>query len=325
MKTSTSASLLILLLCSIFLFQNCSSVSSVQPLPVDDSPMLREFPDFFQGEFKFVPSKNSSSSSNGSEIGDLYLKLALTDGHKLTVTRYFSFDDEQLKEYADYYQVQGDLLVFTNDSLSTLKKQLEDRKSTANNLSRSEEYKLERLEKQEEDGEIFKTYPLIKNNGRYNYNEQLLYTIDLKTNQMTMYTKNSMPDETKCVFKKYEDFYFVNTFNSKEKKWTCGILKVQNDDIIVSAIHFDNLQDNSDFYRSVANLIEVSKYDILIDPSASQFKSLMEDANFLEEFATLQRTSSSAVFKNYIWYIIGTVALIIVGFLITKRRKNTTA
>jgi hypothetical protein len=319
MKTKIRAFIAFLLFTTIFLFQNCSSVSSVKPLPTDDSPMLREFPSFMSGDFEFVPAKEGDTDNN---FGDLHLKFAITDNYKLAVTQYYTFDEALLKEHAKYYQVQGDLLVFKNDSLSNLKKQLEDKKSNNNSLSRFEANQLEDLKELEDDGEIFKTYPITKKHGKYAYNEQLVYNIDLKTNQMTMYYENNAPNEKKCVFKKYEDYYFFNAFDQKYKKWTTGILKKQGEDIAVSAIDFDNLQNNSDFYRSVANLIEVKQYNILIDPSASQFKSLMDDANFLEEFAVLKRVDSGFAITNYLWYILVSVAFIIFGFVTYNKRKK---
>ena len=123
MRTKIRAFIAFLLFTILFLFKNCSSVSSVKPLPTDDSPMLREFPSFMTGDFEFIPAKEGDANS---DFGDLHLKLTITDNYKLAVTRYYTFDEALLQENAKYYQVQGDLLVFKNDSLSNLKKQLED-------------------------------------------------------------------------------------------------------------------------------------------------------------------------------------------------------
>jgi LPXTG-motif cell wall-anchored protein len=321
MKTCIQTTIFFVLICSTLLFQNCSSVSSVKPLPTDDSSILREFPASFEGNFKYVPSKGGDEDK---QFGQLFLKLVLTDAYKLAVTSYYSFDEALLKKNAKYYRVQGDLLIYKNDSLSSLKRKLEDKKSTYKNLSSEEDYQLEKLATLEEDGKIFKTYPVTKKNGKYTYNEQLVYNIDLKTNQMTMYYENTAPNEKKCVFKKYGDYYFLNMFNEKSKDWTCGIFQEKSGNLVVSSIDFGNLRDQSDFYKNIANIVEIKKYDIVIDPSESQFKSLMEDANFLEEFAVLQRTSTSVGMTNYIWYILIAVILITGGIFMARKRKNAT-
>ncbi|MBC8757094.1 hypothetical protein H2O64_20645 [Kordia sp. YSTF-M3] len=304
------------LLCSISIFQSCSSVETLKPLPSDESPILRAFPSYFDGDFELITKE---PAGDDFKLGRDFIKFTVTDQHKLTIVSYLSFTKEELAKKSKYYTIKGELLVYKNDSLHALKEKLENKKSTSNNLTEQESSQLLQLKEQDEKGQIFKTFPLSIDNKNYSYQKQLIYEIDLKTNLILEYDENTAPKKSKCVFKKYKDHYFLNMFNKDKERWVAVIFQEKDTNIIVSDVDFDNLNKNSNFYKSIANLIEKEKYTIVIDPSKSQFESLMQDANFLGEIATLQRTKTSFSSINNLWLSIGAIVVILIVFIVLKR------
>lgn len=300
----------------LYFFQACSSVSSVKALPSDDSPVLRAFPSYFEGDFEVIVREQSNRTK--AELGQICMKMKLDEEHKLIVHRFRYFDEEELSVKKKYFNIQGEFLVFKNDSLNALKQTLKEKKRT-DNLDYYEKEKLKDLEKLEKEEKIFKTYQLQREGEKYIYDEQLFFEIDLKKNEYTSYEPGSTPKTDKCILKKYKEYHILNMFNTSSKHWEAILLKEQDDDILIQLIHFENLKKNQDFYKSLANIKNVKKYNIVIDPSKSQFDSLMKDENFLEEHTTLIRIDKPFSLANNMWLPIGIIILLFVVFIILKK------
>lgn len=324
-KSSVFVLLIQSLLLFVFLLSSCVPVRTESPIPEgDDYEILKNLPSFLEGDYILENDSFGISYNDRLVLGRLKVMIEFINESECIMYTYMSFTHEDFIKhpYSKFCRIRGDFLLYKNDSLINLRKNLLDK--SKNELTDSEQSTLEKLNRLHENGGFTEISQLTAKNGEYVCCKKILYELDLTSSKLISYSDGGNYEEYKVLLKRFKDQYLLNLLIDSDS-WGHIFFKQEDDKTLVRMISIKNLRDNFDFYNGITELEEDKIGGIItVNASESELETLVKDNSFFENIYVLRKMNSSFFGKSYKKLLLGfgSVTVFIIVFFFLKKRGN---
>lgn len=298
----------------------CQTVYTANPLPSAESPEATTLPRLLAGDFLIMDDEDMGSDN---EPGKQYVRITQINNQHCLLETYFGFDMEELAAHphSERFRVEGDYLIYKNDSLILELAEAEERVEAS---PENQEYKkgLKTLRNMAENGHLNHVTPITKRGHLMIYNREPILEIDLAEKKSLSYDGQNLVEAFTPSIKYHNGRLFINHPNS-DHGWETIILDLTDDAIMASDISFKHMLKNKARYEKTANLNQPGKDAFIINPSVPELDKMLEEEGFLKNQVTLKRVvlEEEAQGKPS-WLLIAMGAIVLVILLRAMRRPQ---
>lgn len=309
-----------LLMTLIVAFSACQTVYTANPLPSAGSEELKVFPSSLAGDFLVVDEDQNAFN----EVGKQYVRISMKNDWHCLIETYTAFELDELTSdpHSDRFRLEGDYLIYKNDSLiqELAQAKVRVKEEPENKLHKTAVRTLEVLA---ENGHMTQTFPITKRGQFYTYNRNAILEIDLANNTVIGYDGENLAEDIAAVIKERNGRLFINV-EQADQEWETGIFEIKEDEIIVHNISFDHVLENKTQYEKIANLDRPRKNAIVLAPSLEALDKMIAEEGFLKNQMTLKRIElkEGEVNEKPSWWLIALGALVLVVILRVMRRPQ---
>lgn len=298
----------------------CQTVYTTNPLPSSTTPGATAFPELIAGDYLIMEEQGGGSER---EPGKQYVRITLTSEQHCLVETYFGFDITELASHphAERFRISGEYLVYKNDSLI---EQLAAAKTRAEASPENEQYQkeLKSLRYMEENGYLNYITPIIKRGHLMTYNHEPVLEIDLLKNEVTGYDGENMAETRSTKIRLHNGRLFLS-HSDNEHGWENIIIELSEERLKGFDISFSHVLKNKAQYEKTANLNQIGKNTIIIDPSVTELDKMLDEEGFLEQEMTLQRIElTEKADSRPSWWMIAMGALVLIVLLRVIRKPQ---
>ncbi len=159
--------------------------------------------------------------------------------------------------------------------------------------------------------------------GRYIYENEIIFEMDLKRNIYTDYGAEEKKEQKMKLHKK-KNLFYLNIFVEKEgvSGWQTIFIAEKPGGMIAKSINTQYIRDHIEALGQITPFEEMPGQDLLMDPNEQELEALLADEQFLEVLLDLERVGRAPA-RWFKWWWVGAGMLVLAGIGVFRKTRMT--